>query len=233
MITMLTCWSEEYAPLAKITQEGKIKYAIKHGYLSQDRFHPTKNIAWDRPIRWLEILSSLPEDEWMFFTGADVILTNHSIKLENLIDKTKDFICASDCDQPQSDSWLMRNCPRTRRFLGRVISYEGKVNDEQEAICVALSRYSNYKDYCEAIQMTGVFTKQVERELNGSDVKVKVISQKLINAYALEHYDFPIQNDGSKWELGDFVAHLPCKSMEYRMEHLKKMLIDSKAWIEA
>lgn len=218
-------------PLADITLPGKLAYTQRHGYGFEHITHlEGRDIAWDRPVRWLQELSKLKENEWLFWTGCDAFVTNPSIKLESRIDNGKDFICSADYNILQSDSWLLRNCSRTRRWLGRVIAWEGMANDEQEAMNIELSRHVSMKDFLTAVGKPPCEGK-LQRELNGQDVRVKLIPQEKINAYPMEFYPHGMQNDGTVWKPGCFIAHLPCKTLEFRIEATKKILLDSESFL--
>jgi hypothetical protein len=233
MIHLLTGWSKEYEPLADITFPGKVLYASKHGYQIKWFTHTNeKTMPWNRPLQWLTALQSIGENDWLFFTGCDAAITNSGIKLESLIDDSKDLIASTDYSDLQGDSMLIRNSERTRRWLGRVLAWEGLCFNEQEAMTAELSEHLDYRRYLRSLKERGIGRDNVEIELNNQDVCVKLLPQKLINAYPMEFYaQGEITNDGTFWEPGDFIAHMACRSLECRIENIPKILIAAAKYI--
>lgn len=226
-IRVFTACSPEYLPLGNITALGKRDYAIIHGYDFAERIHgPTDGIAWERVVFWLE---ELKKTEWLWFSGCDVAVTNKCLPLP--IDPACDFIFAADGNGLQSDSWLMRNCPATRDFLEMVLRWRGRANNEQDAMSVVLSGARDYNDFtreagdlrCDGEPVSEGVLRRLEIALNRSPVKCKIVSQRVLNAYPFECYggnnDHPIS-----WHPGDFVAHLPGKTLAYRLNMFPKLL---------
>lgn len=229
-ILLLTLASDGYAALAAITEPTKFLYAQKWGYDFRALRHvDLKRIAWERPEFWLRLLA---ECDWLFFTGSDVMITNPAISLRDrfsLDDNPADFIFAADGNGLNSDSWIMRNCPATVGFLQRVLAWEGRVNNEQDAMGIELARARNYVDFAlrigdlrkEGEPPSLELLTRLQVNLSRSDVRVMIMPQRAINAYPHEHYghtnDLP-----HSWQPGDFVLHMPGKTLEYRIQHMPK-----------
>ena len=187
-----------------------------------------KRGGWERPESWLK---NLQECDYLFFTGCDAMITNHDKSLEERFDLDADFIFAADGNGLQSDSWIMRRSPATIEFLEKVLALEGKCNNEQDALSIVLSGHKDYASFCASLpklyqgaRPSDLELRQMlEGSLNKTDVKVKIVSQREINAYPLAIYGGS-NEDPESWHPGDFVCHTPGKSLEERIAYMPTLL---------
>ena len=94
--------------------DSKRQYAKKHGY----DLHIGGAEVWDRsrPIPWTKlpyILKFLDQYEYLFWSDADVMITNHDLRLEDhvlpLLPPTKDLLWTKDvCGNLNSGNMLIR-----------------------------------------------------------------------------------------------------------------------------
>lgn len=213
--------SKEFQSLADLTFPSKARYAKMWGYDLGHRLHgPAPTIAWERPKFWREALDHC---ECLFFTGADIAITNVWIPVAQLtgIDADADFYFAVDHHGLQSDSWIMRSNDRTKAFLDRVVRMEGKCNNEQDAMQIILSGYLDYGSLRRVVDGNShePTDKLFQRELNRSEVKVCVLPRRAINSLPHVHYGGTGQEPHS-WHRGDFVLHMPGKTLEYRLKYM-------------
>lgn len=109
--------------------QSKVDYAAKHGY----RYIQGDETFWDRkrPIPWskigfvLDLLGGLEEDELVFLSDADVMITNPELRLEDqvvpLLPAGKDLLMTIDaCGHLNSGNMLMRNTAWLRDWWRRV-----------------------------------------------------------------------------------------------------------------
>jgi hypothetical protein len=230
-ITLLTMHSEEYRPLANLTMPGKKEYAGRHGYEFVERRSPALS-CWERPAIWLEELIKCPDGGWMFFTGTDVLFTNHTIDARTLCDPAFDLIISADGNGLMCDSFIIRKCLSTTIFLCKVSQRRGTVNNEQDAIDCVLS---NSGDYGEYVRKLGCILKQdgeppsqrildrCQVELNHSNVRVKIVPQRTLNSYCHSCYGGSDEMPHS-WHPGDLLAHFPGKTLAYRLEVMPRYL---------
>lgn len=239
MIYLLSGWSPGYQPLADITWTRKTQYAKRWGHEARHFIHDKataesktsdKDIAWDRVANWIKHLDSTPEGAWTWFSGVDLHITNLNINIEKFCDNHFDFIAANDCNCINADSFLIKNNYRTRRFLDRLYDEEdsGRFLEEQEAMNTLLSRFDSYKEFWTYLGHrygSSELQSKIQDELNATNVKVKVVSQKYFNTYDPRHLPERERppTDGSFWEPGDFVIHMVKQSLEYRLQWLSKM----------
>jgi hypothetical protein len=107
----------------------KVDYAARHGY----KYIQGGEEFWDRerPIPWskiafvLSVLNKLPDNELVFLSDADVMITNPELRLEDLVvpllPPQKDLLMTIDaCGHLNSGNMLMRNGPWLRDWWKRV-----------------------------------------------------------------------------------------------------------------
>lgn len=232
-----TASSEEYAPLAAITQPTKEVYAQKWGYDFHAFHHIQYNrMGWERVDFWVRALDLIGSGGWIFFTGCDAMITNKNIPLENFVQSTRytggiDFIIAADGNGLQSDSFLLKNNFITRKFLEDVQKQEGRANNEQDAISVALSKMPDYSSFAKSLgdlkqegePPPSELIYKLEVHLNRSSVDVGIMPQRSINAYPLDLYGGSLDMSHS-WQPGDFVCHTPGIPLHIRLKEMPKYL---------
>ena len=109
--------------------DSKRKYAEHNNYTyiqGDEQF-------WDRnrPISWskipfvLDVLSKSEDNELVFWSDADVYMTNMNLRLEDhvfpLLPSSKDFLLSVDaCGHINAGNFVIRNTPWAKDFLKRV-----------------------------------------------------------------------------------------------------------------
>lgn len=245
MIHLFSAWGRGYQPLADLTWPCKVAYAKRWGYtashgIHENAFDPNlqcKDVSWDRVSKWLAFLASIPEGDWLWFTGCDVAITNPDIDIVQYCDDAFDLIGANDVAELQTDSTLWKSNQRTRDFLALVLATasSGIFRNDQEAINTILSGHSLYGDFTHEMgtdYATQAMQERLQLALNRTPVRVKIVSQKAFNCYdrrALPASPFPgfpfwPPTDGSQWMPGDFVFHLCAQTFEYRMKHMPEYI---------
>lgn len=222
-IKILTSNTIEYKPLADITFPTKAAYAELWGFDLEQKIHTPKNLPWERVKFWREALDSC---KVLLFTGADVMITNKYIPIGNLMaDIDKDFYFAVDHNGLQSDSWIMRSNTTTRHFLDEVLLLEGNCANEQDAMQIILSRQKDYGALRRSVDGNGTMSRDqfYSLEMNNTPVRCKILNRREINAMPYSHYG-GTGNEPYSWQGGDFVLHMPGKSLEYRVEHMPAYL---------
>jgi len=194
-IAILTFHDSLYLPLAQLSLPNKKKYVQKNSYglfVKEDGFG--NHFGWEKIRSFIELIKR-NEYDWIFWLGADAIITNFNIKLESIIDNNFHFIMATDSHGINSDSMLVRCSPESLAFF--------------EEMILPKPEYLNHVE----------FEQGVMRDLFHSSFPhlVKYVSQKTMNSYL---YDYYIHMDEYKerkdkfgnpgdWTEGDFVIHFP------------------------
>jgi len=105
-------------PEYRVTVEPGIKskeaYCQRHGYIllindGSGYYDGERDPTWYKPLVVRRILEDY---DFVFFSDADVVITNQSIRLEDIIEpyKTFDMVIASDCGcGANAGHWFLRN----------------------------------------------------------------------------------------------------------------------------
>lgn len=204
---IVSYYTENYQPLVdKTWTNNKIPYCEKHNYLYENKLRVWKDSHHgqvDKIQIIKEELNSMPPDSWVWWTGADLMITNWTIRLEDIIDLNYHFIIASDFNGINADSFLIRNSKLGNEYLDMIAntlpSYKDNWEGEQ---AIMKDTYERYKDTI-----------------------VKLVPQRLINSYnyALYVNRYPpplIDKLGTigDWKIGDFVIQWPATDLNFRLQ---------------
>ena len=212
MFTILCNHTPDYQQLVDKTWfNNKVPYCQRHGYNFELRLVENSPLNVNTLHRYQmskvlfinDVLNRSPEDAWVWWTGADLMITNFTIKLESIIDTNYHFIIATDFNGMNADSFLVRNSEKGRRYFKMIVDtlpmytyWEGEQGIMKET-------YSIFKD----------------------DV-VKIVPQKTINSYNYADYRVayahrePLQDELGNigdWSPGDFVIQWPATSLQHRL----------------
>lgn len=209
--------SEEYRPLADVTVYGNLReYCDRHGYqlLIRTAIDMKWNAqghaggrTWDRLDFVLGLMRS-GQFKWIFVLGVDTLITNHRIKLEEIIDPDYFLVIAADCAAPvQADSMLFRSCPESMIYLKDVLGYFEELKShvwvENEAMIRLLPKYR---------------------------AGIKIVPQRTMNSYdyaLLPGYEgdkprVDLNGCDGQWAPGDFVIHFPSLDGNVRLREIKR-----------
>jgi hypothetical protein len=191
-----------YQSLHDITwKQNKIKYAERHGYKAFCKTENFYNLTIGFEKIWLirDLFNENPELDWIWFTGCDTLVTNMTIKLEDIIDNDYHFIIATDCNGINADSFLIRN------------SSEGKAY-----IQMIMDKYDDYKNHSWAEQQVMIDTEEQYKDI------IKLVPQRDINSYNCSLYPLQPSTDrfgnSGNWQPGDFHIHWPGTSLGHRID---------------
>jgi hypothetical protein len=130
MVVILTlAIGEDFRKSLKAALLFKKLYAEKHGYTyiqgGEDFWDRTRPIPWSKVNFVLENLKVWPDGTLFFLSDADVMITNHELRLEDhvvpLLPDDKDLLMTIDaCGHLNSGNMLMRNSPWLRDWWKRV-----------------------------------------------------------------------------------------------------------------
>ena len=169
-----------------VTLPVKIDYARRHDLGVVSRTH-TYQHSYERQDFMLE---ALPSADWVWFTGADVLITNHTIDVRTLLTPDTDLIITDDVMGVNNDSMLVRNCAACTDLILRIRSLmqQGVANDQ-----MALAQCWNVVP----------------------DLRIKIVPQRAMNSYDYTLYPYHRNDVGSisrlsgSWQPGDLVLHVP------------------------
>lgn len=209
---LVTAHNAAYQPLADITwDQNKKLYAERHGYdaITLTEFkYPLKYISFERTELIIKLLESGQYD-WIHACGADTMITNFNIRLEDLADDDYDFVIATDCYNINNDSFLARNTPTTIAWLQHVCDIREQYGD---------AKWLDQSAMMDTIGMMGD--------------RIKIVPQRELNSYNYDLYPGLVPhiykkdllgNDG-QWQSGDFLIHWPAVPNDQRIAMAQQML---------
>ncbi len=214
-ISLLTYHSPGISALAELTDAGKAAYCRRRGY----DFHSVEvnrgeneALGWKR-LHLIQGMLASGDCDWVYYSGADVLLTNHTVALEGIIDDKADFMYTTDALMLNNDSMLFRNSLSTRLFIETVCKMEAEFLNSQ------------YREQ-------GAMWKMITSEANWATKAVR-LPQRSINAYNYANYTHLGEpytsakdtdgNDG-QWQPGDFAIHFPGMYLEQKISQVQDFL---------
>jgi hypothetical protein len=212
MYAVISLNDAKYQPLADMTwTQNKQIYCDRHGYegiLKTDKLKGGIPIGFEKIFWMLDLMTERQDIEWFWWTGTDAMITNHTIKIEDKIIPEYDLIMATDCNEINNDSFLIKNSEWGRAYM--------------KSITEVVAKYSNHYFYEQQAMIDSVF-------LEENKGKIKIVPQRYLNAYQNSLYPHQskydcLGNDGT-WQQGDWLIHWPGTSLEKRLE-LAKVYLD-------
>lgn len=199
--TLLSTASDFYWPVMAATGPGKAEYCMRHGYQLDLRKHVDYLFSgpWGEREQFMQdSLMRLPADGWLFFMGADAMITNMGVTLESIVKgrEDQDFIIANDRFGINNDVFLLKAGEKSLAFLVRILSIRNRHQNDQAAMWEIINTWKEFN--------------------------TMVIDQRIFNAYRYDEYGEP-GREGS-WAEGDFVLHLPGMTNERRLELIAETL---------
>lgn len=219
MIIMATCHNQNYVELADATWENnKVKYAERHGYATcaktDDWVFEPRFMGWERMQFILDLLNAYEDAEWIWWTGTDSLVMNHTTKIEDKIAEADpegkyDIIVSSDFNEIiNNDSMLVRNSENSRAYFGYLMdSMPDFVNHRYSEQGFMIDTYEQYSEI------------------------IKLMPQRFMNSYEYRMYRVQpwmymdtkdVKGNDGQWREGDWLVHWPGTQYSERMELLKE-----------
>jgi hypothetical protein len=196
-ITLLTAASAEYWPLMEMAGPNKMEYCLRHKIQLAMNVHGRIGADgnWgERETFMLDALDAYDAD-WLWFMGADSLITNMTIDIRTMCYIAYDFIIGVDVHGINNDVFLLKNSKASKDFLKRVLTRRDLPHDQLA----------------------------MHHEMDKCGMKSAVVPQKLFNSYKYDEYDHAKLQEGD-WTPGDFVIQFPGLRLERRVELMKEFL---------
>lgn len=220
-IGLATICSPEVEAIGAVTNPNKVQYCKRHGY---EFIVKTDGFVLNNPEcgfhhlifeRWRWFAEILPKVDWLLCCGADVLITNMGIRIEDLVEGRNPFLICKDANGFNSDVVLVRNCWPCLDLLKDLAESRKEFSRtpelDQSAMRKILPRYAN---------------------------SVEVLPQRVMNAYDYTtlhewyqrtcnvNYAKGLDADGNdgKWQPGDFIFHCPGISQSDKVRVLREKL---------
>lgn len=203
MYAVVSLNDEKYQPLADLTwNQNKQQYCEKHGYIGinwTSGFDKNMKGGFERCRLIKELFESNKELEWVWWTGCDSMITNFDVKIEDKVLPDCDLIIATDCNEINNDSFLIKNTEWSKKWLQDIYDgfskYKNTMFLEQQAM---IDSYPDNKD------------------------KIKIVPQRYLNAYRNDLYPHQSKYDllgtDGTWQHGDWLIHWPGTSLDLRIQ---------------
>ena len=142
------------------------------------------------------------------------MITNFTIRLEDIADSDYDFVIATDCYNLNNDSMLIRNAPASIAWLRHVVSLREQY---------ATAKWLDQSAMIDTVDMMGD--------------RIKIVAQRELNSYNYDLYPMEphiykkdmLGNDG-QWQPGDFLIHWPAVPVPQRITMAQDMLTKVIKW---
>jgi hypothetical protein len=207
MFIVINNFTDNYRPLVdKTWYLNKLPYCEKHGYSHELQFLESSLPMHEYQIEKIKfiqrVVNDSPEDSWIWWTGADLMITNFLIKLEDIVDNNYHFVTATDFNGINADSFLIRNSQQGRDYLNMIAEKLPNYTHWEGEQGIMKDTYEQYKD-----------------------IVIKLVPQRTMNSYNYSLYKGrgpepmldKLGNVGD-WRIGDFAIHWPAQSLEFRLQ---------------
>lgn len=187
-------YTKDWLDIAKIMLPNVIEYTKKHNYSVDVK-------CVDSPFDGYEKLRQIKEKfdnnkyDWVMSMDADTLITNHSIKIESLIDNGYDAIFNNDYNGLNCGVFILRNTTTTKQIIDAALLLQGFKGMECEQD--ALNKVKKYFKY-------------------------KIVPQHKMNSYKYSLYPEigTLTWGEGEWHLGDWLIHFPAVGMDKRKQLL-------------
>jgi hypothetical protein len=219
MIIMATCHTPNYAELSAATWDNnKVKYAERHNYAvcakTDDWVFEPRFMGWERMQFILDLLNTYEDAEWIWWTGTDSLVMNHTTRIEDKIAEADpegkyDIIVSGDFNEIiNNDSMLVRNSENSRDYFGFLMeAMPDFVNHRYSEQGFMIDTYEQYSEIIKLMP---------QRFMNSYEYKMYRVQPWMYQ----DHRDVA-GNDG-QWREGDWLVHWPGTQYQERMELLKE-----------
>ena len=189
-------------------------------------------IGWAKVYAMKDAFEKYPDCEWIFNTDCDVMITNMTIKLEDIVNEcTKDanvhVIIPADCNGINCGNMFIKNSPIGKAFLDTIIA--------------GLPLYREwYLFENQLIQDLCVGTHLTEQGVKAGGTLwgrvIKILPQRVFNSYDYKKIpllkDRPQYNDilghDGQWKEGDFIIQWPSTDLDYRIKEAEELYNSQK-----
>ncbi len=208
-IAVLATCDDNFEPISSLTIPVFKEYCFRLTYefiFCKERLsdrHP----VWDKIALIQKVLDQNLPFDWYMFADTDLLIMNHTIKLENFIDDNVDFIGCNDCHAYNAGVFFFKNNEFNKDFFSKVWN----INQNDHRLD---GRFNMTQGEQKA--MAAIMNDQPNKEQH-----FKMVSQKQFNCYDYTLYNRLASTEG-QFEMGDFIIHFPGLSLGDRVRHIRE-----------
>ena len=230
---MVTLSTADRKPLADIVERNQRRYAKKHHY-GYTKY--TEILDTSRPAEWSKILAlqdtmNKVKVPWLLWIDDDILITNPDISLESIVSQygsrpttfvpspTIDLIITRDAHYLEgvpinNGIFLIRTNDWAKKFLADVWKF-GSLWDY-------VVRGQSLLEQQTMTDLLGLNANRPERKNSYVTDHVSIIPQRVMNSFlrSSQMYDDP---EESKWQPGDFAAHVTGMPLDVRTRVIKDL----------
>lgn len=233
MFGIVSLHTKNYLPLSRITwDKNKVLYAKKHGYHAfyADNDLGVSGTGYSKIYLVDKILKDRPDIEWLWWMGADTIITNMHIKIEHKINNNYHLIMGVDFNNILCDSFLIRNSPEGRQIMQDVINLEESFKNFWDTEQRAFGFLFGAPWYTPGVVDWADLETFPKNEYKGI---VKIVNQTYMNSYEYEaYYQYHPQSKANldclgyngQWKPGDWLIHFAGLTFDQKVSMAKKYI---------
>lgn len=226
MFALISHNDKAYQPLADLTwTENKVPYCERYGYVyfnKTDDFEtamPGRSMSgFEKIYIALDMLTAVPELEWVWWTGTDTLITNFTIRIQDKIDNNYHFMICVDNNGVNADSFLVRNTTQGRDFLREIIANEPYGLQYWDHEQRAINRILGFPGTSDPTWPTG---DRIQVPAAYQSI-VRLLPQKYMNSFDYSLYHYRSHNDRlgnlGNWQPGDWLIHWPGTDLSVRLK---------------
>lgn len=184
-----------FRQLSEITSKSIIDYCNLHGYdykIECNDLDRSRHISWSKMYLAIKYLKDY---DYVWCVDSDVMIMNHTIRLENIVDPNFNIMVALQkdiLDSLSTGSIIYKNTPWTNDFLKEVYQ-------DTEFSHISFFEQSS-------------MIKQIRKNPSLINKEIKFVHHRLFNAYYHEWYE------EENFRFGDFALHCAGTSNQYRLK---------------
>lgn len=204
LVTLVVGKEYKEATLAGIYS--KERYCKQHGYdfiLCETYLDPQRPVPWSK-IKLLQ--ETLPNYRWVFFSDADSLIMDDSVRLEQFIDNAYNLVICTDVAGLNTGEFFIKNCRWSFKLLRNIYG-------RSEAIHTATWEQEGLR---QVLEMDPKLLR-----------KIKVMPQRTFNSFWAEWFDCVAweQNESRLEQVtyhpGDFIIHFSaCRDLNLLKESM-------------
>ena len=175
-IAVCQLWDSNYQPLADTTwDKNKKLYCEQWEYpyhIKTSGF--TYCPSYEKIKFMLDIMEEHPEYDWLYWAGADTLITNFYIKLEEFVDDDYHVIMSKEVLGINADSFMLKNSPESRdyfRYLWTLVEkYQTHMFWEQQAMIDSMDKYEHLFKFVPQKTFNSYLYKQLYQRIHNTSI---------------------------------------------------------------
>lgn len=177
----------EYQQVVSPAIENKKKYCELHGYdflLCNEVLDPSRPPSWSKVLLLGELLEN-SSYKWLFWTDADSLIMNYSIRLEDLIDDRYDMIITRDFASICAGEFFLKKSEWSKQFLKDIYTHTECINH-------------GWWEQCAMIEELKIKPYLYDHIL--------ILPQRIMNSFSKEVFGHHV-GEKEIYQRGDFIFH--------------------------